>query len=70
LTFGIPFRNCGFAMLRIWNPAAEDIAKLYLSGGWQYEKSSDTGEGTSFWSGKKETNRLRVNTYRYITIVG
>ena len=50
-------------MLRIWNPAAaEDIAKLYLSGGWQYEKSSDTGEGTSFWSGKKE-NRVGMDQY-------
>lgn len=33
---------------------SEDIKKLYEAGGWQYEKKTDSGKGTSFWNGKKD----------------
>lgn len=58
--------EAGFIMLD--DLVGTDIAKLYLSGGWQYEKSSDTGEGTSFWSGKKDKARCKAREEKLLNL--
>ena len=38
---------------------SQDVKELYKNGGTQYEKSSDAGEGVSFWNGKKDKAKCK-----------
>ncbi|CAJ1329891.1 unnamed protein product, partial [Effrenium voratum] len=49
--------EAGFVMLD--ELVGVDIKELYKNGGTQYEKSSDAGEGVSFWNGKKDKAKCK-----------
>jgi len=37
----------------------QNLKELYKKGGTQYDKTTDAGQGTSFWNGKKDTAKCK-----------